>query len=140
MLLLITYNILLFICCGYALVAGEKAGQYCALLFISASFLTGLPGDFADWQATVLGVFGIDLLCFLFLLLLAMRFNRGWLIWAAGLQLAGVTTHLSTIVAPDFSPVAYQMVTGFWSIPILLVMVAGIAYDQKSAVQHQRLR
>lgn len=140
MLLLIAYNILLFTCCGYALVAGGQAGRYCAIMFIGASFLTAFPGEVLQWETTSLGVFGIDLLCFFFLVVLALRFNRGWLIWGAGLQLAGVATHISTIAAPDFSPVAYQMLSAFWSIPLLLVMVAGIFYDRKFAAKQQAER
>ncbi|NJM50854.1 MAG: hypothetical protein HC843_08205 [Sphingomonadales bacterium] len=60
-----------------------------------------------------------------------MRINRGWLIWCAGLQLAALITHFATVVAPDFSPVVYQALIEFWSIPILLVMVAGIMLDRR---------
>ncbi|MFC4291234.1 hypothetical protein ACFOWX_02275 [Sphingorhabdus arenilitoris] len=78
-----------------------------------------------------MAIFWIDLLCFLCLLYLAMRFNRGWLIWCAGLQLAALVTHFATVVAPNYSPVVYQALIEFWSVPILLVMVAGIMLDQK---------
>lgn len=122
---------MLILSCGYAAFAGGKAGRFSAVLFLSAAFLSMIPTEYTRFQSTVMLVLGIDLLCFLCLLTLAMYYRHGWLIWCAGLQLAGLTTHLATIVAPNFSPLAYQALSEFWSIPILLVMVAGIMLNRQ---------
>jgi len=131
MLLQLTFALMLILSCAYAAYAGGAPGRYCALLFTGASLLTMAPTQYSNWQSTTLGVLWIDLLCFLCLAVLAMTYHRGWLIWCAGLQLAGIATHLATIIAPDFSPMVYQALTEFWSLPILVVMVAGIMQDQR---------
>lgn len=131
MLLQITFGLMLIISCIYAAYAGGKAGRYCALLFFGAALLTMIPNEHSRFQSTVMLVLGIDFLCFFSLALLAMHFRHGWLIWCAGLQLAGLATHLATIVAPNFSPIVYQALNEFWSIPILLVMVAGITLNRQ---------
>jgi hypothetical protein len=129
MLIVILYLLILFGSCGYALIAGQMAGRLTAMLFIAASFLTPLADTAMNWQATVPAAFVVDGLVLLALWLLAINFNRWWLIWCAGLQLVTVATHISTIVSPIFTPLVYQSIAQFWSIPILLVMAFGIARD-----------
>ena len=123
---------MLFSSCAYAALAGGKAGFYCAFLFLAAAFLSMIPLEYDHWQSTDIYVLGIDFLCFLCLTLLSMTYNRCWLIWCAGLQLSGLATHTATIFAPAYSPLVYQALSEFWSIPILLVMVFGIALDRKA--------
>ncbi len=129
MLIVILYLLILFGSCGYALIAGQMAGRLTAMLFIAASFLMPLVDTAMTWQTTVPAAFVVDGLVFLALWLLAISFNRWWLIWCAGLQLVTVATHISTIVSPVFTPLVYQSIAQFWSIPILLVMAFGIARD-----------
>jgi hypothetical protein len=135
MLLQITFGLMLIVSCCYAAYAGGQAGRYCALLFFGAAILSMIPNEQSRFQSTVLFVFGIDFLCLTSLVILAMHYRHGWLIWCAGLQLAGLATHFATIVAPHFSPIVYQALHEFWSIPILLVMVAGITLHRQRQYQ-----
>lgn len=136
MLIISLYLIILLGSCGYAAVAGRKAGQLTAALFIAASFLTPIADTAMTWQSTVGAAFIIDTAVLLALVTLAMNFNRWWLIWCAGLQLAGVATHTATLVSPNFTPLVYQSFAEFWSLPILLVMATGISMDNHA----ERLR
>jgi hypothetical protein len=133
MLVISLYLIILLGSCGYAVVAGRKAGQLTAALFIAASFLTPLADTAMTWQSTVEAAFIIDAVVLAALITLAMTFNHWWLIWCAGLQLAGVVTHAATLVSPDFTPLVYQSLAQFWSLPILLIMAAGISKDNYTA-------
>jgi hypothetical protein len=131
MFLGIAFACMLVTACAYAAYFGGAAGRYCAALFIGASIISIFPTRYYDFTNTSAVLLGIDFLCFVILTLLAFIYLRRWLIWCAGFQLACVTTHFGTIVAPHFSPMAYQALIQFWSLPILLVMVAGIMKDQR---------
>jgi hypothetical protein len=128
MFLGIAFACMLVTACAYAAYFGGAAGRYCAILFIG-------PTQYFDFHNTSAVLLGIDFLCFVILTLLALIYLRRWLIWCAGFQLACVTTHFGTIIAPHFSPMAYQALTQFWSLPILIVMVAGIMKDQRISLR-----
>ncbi len=132
MLMISLYLLILTGCCGYAVVAGHTAGRLAAALFVFASLATPLADTAMTWQSTVHSAFVIDALVFLALCMLATTFNRWWLIWCAGMQLTCVVTHIATLISPAFTPLVYQSIEEFWSLPILLVMVAGISQDNRA--------
>lgn len=78
-------------------------------------------------------VLAVDLflLAGLYALMLASR--RYWPIWIVGFHLVAVITHLSTVVAPSFTPGVYQAMEAFWAIPVLLSMLIGVELDRRAA-------
>ncbi len=132
MLTIFLFLIILFGSCGYAAIAGHTAGRLTAVLLIAASFLTPMLDTAMTWQSTVFSALTADIFVFLMLWLLAINFNRWWLIWCAGLQLASVLIHAATFVSIIFEPLVYQFFAEFWSIPILLVMAIGILQDNRA--------
>jgi hypothetical protein len=132
MTLKLLFLLTLFGSCGYAVIAGRTAGRLTAVLLTSAALLTPILYGAVSWESTLVVGMAIDILLFLGLCILSMSFNRWWLIWCAGLQLASVTTHLSTIISPVFVPIVYQAIAEFWSAPILLAMAIGIALDNRA--------
>lgn len=87
-----------------------------------------------DWATTVFAVFAVDLCLMIGLTGLAVRSRDHWPIWAAGLHLNTVISHCATMVAPRIVPKVYQTLESVWSVPILIVMVIGIALDRRHGI------
>ena len=117
--------------CGYAAAVGGKDGLWASLSLICASLLT-LPAERLGslWASTEIAVMGVDLGLFLSLYGLTLRTKRFFPIWMAGFQLISVATHISTLIAPTFTPRIYRAMESVWAIPITVVMVLGIAMDR----------
>ena len=51
---------------------------------------------------------------------IALRSDRFWPLWVAGLQLTISISHVLKAIQPDLLPIAYGVAERFWSYPILL--------------------
>lgn len=128
----ILFNSMMLMCTVYASIFGGRTGLAGSLIFVAATALTIIAFNAEpNWNNTSYGMFAVDLGCLLALIFLAMKSNRYWPIWATGFQIAAVATHLATMFAADTVPYAYRALLGFWSIPILLVMVLGTLKDRR---------
>lgn len=120
--------------CGYAALAGGRDGRVAAGLIIAASLLT-IPATRLGhaWASTELLILGVDLALLAGLYTLTLRSRSFFPIWMVGFHLIAVTTHLSTIVAPDFTPRIYRGLVTLWAVPMTLAMVWGIHLDRRGA-------
>ncbi len=126
----IVFMIMFVLCSVYASIWGGRTGRVGAIIFISATAFTDIAARYnPSWASTSYGVLLVDTACLVGLVILALRTNRHWPIWALGFQTAAVATHLATIAAPDILPKVYQAIAAFWSIPILAAMVTGTTLD-----------
>jgi peptidoglycan/LPS O-acetylase OafA/YrhL len=129
------FTILLFASCGYACIAGGKDGRWISLFIIAAALLS-IPASYLEqsWAHTQLPVFGVDLLLLGALVAVSLRSRHYWPLWMTGFHLGSIATHLATIAAPvQLKPMLYFAMQSFWSLPMLLVMVAGIMIDRRAA-------
>jgi hypothetical protein len=55
----------------------------------------------------------------------ALRSNRFWPLWVAGLQLTTSLGHILKGIDPDLLPRAYGAALQFWSYPILVILAVG---------------
>lgn len=132
----IVFTIMLMACAAYASILGGRTGRAGSAIFIAATLLSNIAARFNPyWASTSFGVLWVDTGCLLGLLVLTLRSDRYWPIWALGFQSVAVATHLATIVAPDIVPRAYQAMAAFWSIPILVAMVTGTTLDWQQSQQ-----
>lgn len=131
-IILLFYNTALLWCSAYASVNGGRTGKAGSAIFIAATILSSATAYMnPGWVGISWGLLAVDSLCLLALLLLALTSNRYWPIWAMGLQLVAVATHLATLSVPEIVPKSYQALLSFWAIPILGVMVAGTRKDRR---------
>ena len=124
---------LLLVCCGYAAGAGGKDGRWIAAMLVFAMLLSIPAGSLRGaWHQLQLPVLGIDLLLLAGLLWVALRTRAYWPLWLTAFHLLSVTSHIATIAEPRIEPFVYFSVSTFWSLPGLLVMVAGIMRDRRT--------
>jgi hypothetical protein len=134
----------LFLSCGYALWRGRKYERLSALICILASILSTagffvmrhLQPDYAFVQTSDLIVDTFVLASFV---AIALRSDRFWPLWAAGLQLTISMSHLLKAIKPDLLPMAYAAAERFWSYPTLLIIMLG-AWRQHQRAMDQRTR
>ena len=64
-------------------------------------------------------------------IVIALRSDRFWPLWVAGLQLTISISHLLKAIQPDLLPIAYGVAERFWSYPILIILAAGTWRSQR---------
>lgn len=119
--------------CAYATLLGGRDGRWATLLIISASLLTIPAGRLGNaWITTEYRVFLVDLALLVGLYTLALRGRSYFPIWMAGFHLVAVISHLSTLMAPDFTPQIYRALGSVWAIPMTISMMWGIHLDRRA--------
>ena len=126
---------LVLLCGGFAAAYGGRAGRFIALLYFAACIATSwVTRDDLAWLHPHVPAFTVDLVLLGGLGWVALRSDRWFPIWFAGLHLVAVTSHLASIVAPAFSPRVYFLVQAVWSIPMLLTLAIGVALDRRAGI------
>ena len=91
------------------------------------------PIDYSGLETSDLIVDSFVLLSFVFI---AMRSDRFWPLWVAGLQLTISMSHLMKAIKPDLLPMAYAAAERFWSYPtLIIIMVAAWRQHQRMLAQ-----
>jgi hypothetical protein len=125
---------LLLVTCGYALWRGRKYEQLSALIFISATVASVVARStlHENYTAVARSDLVIDLLVLFALVAVALRSDRFWPLWVAGLQLTISLSHVLKAIQPELVPIAYAAAERFWSYPTLIILFIG------AWRQHQR--
>lgn len=71
------------------------------------------------------GLLLVDLAVLAGFITVALRSNRFWPLWVAGLQLTTSIGHVLKGVDQDLLPKAYGAALQFWSYPILIILLVG---------------
>lgn len=119
--------------CGYAASAGGRDGRWAAALIISASLLTIPATRLGEhWTRSEHGILAVDVGLLVGLYVLSLRARTFFPLWMTGFHLVAVATHLSTMLAPDFTPRVYRAMASLWAVPMTVSMVIGVALDRRS--------
>lgn len=135
MIVPLLFWLLASVCCGFAAVYGDRSGRevaFAVMAGIAATFV--VTGDDSKWMAPHLMAAAVDTLLFLALGWIALRADRWFPIWLAGLQLATVISHLGSIFAPAFAPKVYFVLQSVWAIPMFAALVIGVALDRRAGI------
>jgi hypothetical protein len=129
----ITFWIVLFATCGYALWRGRKYERIAAIVFIAATVTSvvarsPLHGRYVELEASDLIV---DTAVLFAVVAIALVSDRFWPLWAAGLQLVDSMSHVLKAIDADLLPTVYGAAERFWSYPILIVLLVGAWRQQR---------
>ena len=119
------YFALLLAVCAYAFAAGRTDERSVAAICIGASLgsvavMSPLTSRYSHVEA---GVFIVDLATFVGFTIVALRSERFWPLWVAGLQLTTLMSHGIKLGRIDLMPHAYAAAARFWVYPIFLIIV-----------------
>jgi len=125
------YWMLLTITCGYALTRGRADERFIATVCVIASVVTAFV--LSAWRQRYSGIESGELLVDIVTLgafvFVALRSDRFWPLWVAGLQLTTSMSHLLKAVDVELVSQAYAAAEKFWSYPILLILAIGTWRD-----------
>lgn len=123
----ILFKLLLIAVTAYALLRGGRDERNVALICVTGFLLTALVispvGE--RFRSLEAGVLAVDLLVFAGFLAVALRSQRFWPLWVAGLQLTTTIGHLLKGIDSSLIPQAYGAALYFWGYAILLILAVG---------------
>ena len=121
------YLALLITVSAYAFLRGRAEERYAAAICILATLATRVViSPLANrYSGIELGVFLVDFLTLAGFVAIALRTERFWPLWVAGLQLTTLVAHLLKAIQLDLVPHAYAAAGRFWVYPIFLIIVVG---------------
>lgn len=123
----ILYWTLLTLTCGYALTRGEADERFIAATCVTASVVTVFV--LSAWRRRYNGVetgeLLVDIATLAAFVFVALRSDRFWPLWLAGLQLTTSMSHVLKAVDLRLVPQAYAAAEKFWSYPIPLILAVG---------------
>jgi hypothetical protein len=121
------FRILLTLVAMYALLRGNRDERTAALILVVGVIATHLvispvSHRFAGVETPVMTV---DIVVFAAFLWLALRSDRFWPLWIAGLQLTTILGHVLKVADNGLFSRAYGAALMFWGYPILLILAVG---------------
>lgn len=127
------YMTLWLIASGYAILRGgepERAGA-AILVWLTAGTFIFRPFVKMNLVDLDLGTFAVDLIALIALLVLALRANRSWPLWACSAQLIAVSAHLVRWVNLEIAPGAYAtMIKAPSYIQCITLIIGTMAYQK----------
>jgi hypothetical protein len=111
--------------CVYALWRGAQPERFVAAIFLVAAPLSSALYSGTRWHGMQLGIFTLDVLMLILLLMIAFRANRYWPIGIAAMQLLQVIGHLLKLADPQMLTVIYWISAVVWAYPMLLLLLLG---------------
>lgn len=113
--------------CGYALWRGRKYEQLAAIICIVASVTSVLARAplHQRYAGLEIGDLIIDTAVLLSFVAIALRSDRFWPLWVAGLQLTISLSHIFKALDVSLVPTVYAAAERFWSYPTLVIIAIG---------------
>lgn len=131
---------ILLLTCGYAVWRGNRYEQLAGAICIGASvtsYLTHSPVHlrYLTVESSDLLVDTAVLLAFV---AIALRSDRFWPLWVAGLQLTISMSHFFKAIDVDLMPRAYAAAERFWAYPTLMIIAVGAWRAHRRRVEESR--
>ena len=122
-----TYWMLLLAVTACAFVWGKVDERMAAAICIVATIATKLVHTPLSSRFThvEVGVMIVDLATLVGFTVIALRSERFWPLWVAGLQLTTIIAHIFKVVDLELVPKVYAAASRFWVYPIFLIIVVG---------------
>jgi hypothetical protein len=131
------FGTLLLLSCGYAFYRGRKYERLVAAICLIATFssvaLHAPPNQ--RYVGIEHGDLLVDSLVLIAFVVIALRSDRFWPLWVAGLQLTMNVAHLLKAIDPSLMPAAYEAAERFWSYPILVILAVGTLRAHRRATR-----
>ena len=121
------YYAVLLIVTAYAFIRGRTDERMVAAICVIASIasvavISPLSSRYSHMEE---GVFLVDFATFVAFTFVALRSERFWPLWVAGLQLTTLMSHAFKLGRLDLMPQAYAAAARFWVYPIFVIIVIG---------------
>jgi hypothetical protein len=134
------YFVVLFVVCAYAFVRGRTDERAVAATCLAASIASVLVASAKSsaYSHLELGILLVDVSAFVAFTMVALKSERFWPLWVAGLQLTTLMSHLFKVGRLDLMPQAYAAAARFWVYPIFLIIVIGTWRSHRRRMEERR--
>jgi len=121
------FRLLLTVVALFAFARGGRDARIVGAILVLGVIATHLAWNPVDkrFSSLELNVFVVDLVVFVGFLWVALRSERFWPMWIAGLQLTTIIGHMLKMIESDLLNRAYGAALMFWSYPIVLILAVG---------------
>ena len=116
---------------AYGWLAGDRHDREGVAWIVAALLGTALAQSFAQISAQALVIQGVDVALLIAMISLALRSDRYWPTWFAGLQFATVCMSSAALLYPDLARL--HTIGAFFGTLAILAMVIGIFLDRRAA-------
>jgi hypothetical protein len=136
----LAYWFVLFAVCAYAFARGHVDERLAAAVCVIATIVTWLFNSPLEvrFSGVEVGVFAADLFALFGFTLVALRSERFWPLWVAGLQLTTTLSHMLKAIQLGLMPQAYAAAARFWVYPIFLIIVIGTWRSHQRSLMERR--
>ena len=117
--------------CFCALKLGGFDERLAASVLLVAVVASNTVSD-GSYAHTETGVLIVDILLFFSLLVLALRSDRFWPMWAAAFQLVATMVHVGSISQTGDFEWAYYVALTFWTYPVFIALMVGTWLEGRS--------
>lgn len=127
------FRILLVLVALYAFFRGSRDERQVALICVTGALFTHLVISplHQRFEGVETPVMIVDLAVFAGFLAVALRSDRFWPLWVAGLQLTTMFGHALKALDSTLFPRAYGAALYFWAYPIILILAIGTWRHQR---------
>lgn len=119
---------ILAISCFAALRWGGTDEKLAGAGMLAAVIISNIVSD-GSYGHTETGVLIVDVSVFFGLLVLALRSDRFWPMWAAAFQLIGTMVHIGSMSQTGDFAWAYYVALIFWTFPVFIALLAGTWFE-----------
>jgi hypothetical protein len=121
------FRILLALVALYALVRGKRDERQVGITFVLGVIATELvlPPARQRFAGVETHLMLVDIVVFGGFLWVALRSDRFWPLWIAGLQLTAILGHVLKAIDVHLFARAYGAALVFWAYPMLLILAVG---------------
>lgn len=130
MLLQALFTVFAVGCCGAAFWKGRDSERLTAAALLLAAVASPLLQTSGFFKPET-GILVIDLAVLSYLIVLALRSDRFWPLWAAGFQVVGTLIHVARLTDPSVWHSAYATANIFWAYPVLLALAVGTWFEAR---------
>jgi len=109
---------------GFALRWGGADERFAAVGLLIAVTISNIVTD-GSYGHTETAILIVDVSLFFGLLVLALRSDRFWPLWAAAFQLVGTMVHFASISQNNDSAWAYFAALVLWTFPVFIALMVG---------------
>ena len=135
------FRILLVLVAAYALLRGGRDGRQVGIILVLGVIATELvlPPVKERFDAVETNLMLVDLAVFAGFLWVALRSDRFWPMWIAGLQLTAILGHVLKLIDAQLFSRAYAAALVFWAYPMLLILAIGVWRGTRRAQERSKV-
>ncbi len=111
--------------CGFAMLKGDEPERLGAGAYLLGWFATLLIQNDSNLYSIPIGLFALDSIMLLVFIGLAWKSRRAWPVWASGLQLLSVSSHILGLIEVRASLASFYAVMNLASYGILITLAVG---------------